>query len=169
MKLNRLDTHDRLLHFKKQQDDISAGLLECINNVPEAVKCPFYVWAHSRSVNDDEKINLIIQGHKKTPDERLIWVPRVTKPEVSPNSYLFLVQKNTDIIKIIWMLPKRELWKQYEPGQLCFNENIWVSIQNYLFDKKAMNAPDADTPKEYEIEHFRKVIGETAHAKRNNE
>jgi len=167
MKINRLDTHDRLLFFRKQQNDISQGLQECIKNVPDSIKCPFYAYAHSRQVDFEEKksiikSNLLLQL-EKPPDERLIWMPVVTKPKPTPNSYLFLCRKGSDVVQIIWLLPKRELWDQFKPGQMCFNENIWVSIQNFLHHKERLSAPDEGGPTERDVEHFRKVISEEAH------
>lgn len=166
MKLDRLETHDRLIEYQKQQKDLSDGVLECIRNVPDAVQCPFYVYGHSRSVDYDEKINIVQTLKKRAPDSRIIWMPVVTKPKAAPNTYLFLCRKNSDIIEIIWMLPKRELWDQYKPGQMCHNENIWISIQNYLNDKERLNAPDKNGPTEKDIEHFRKVIGHEAHQRK---
>lgn len=166
MKLNRLETHDRFLSFQKQQDEISKGLMDCIANVPDAVQCPFYAYAHSRQVSYDEKVSILKMGYQQAPAERLIWSPRITKPQPTPNSYLFLCRKDTDVIEIIWMLPKAELWDQYAPGQICHNENIWISIQNYKHDPIAMAQPDKNGPDERAIEHFRMVVGHEAHVKK---
>ena len=166
MKVNLLETHDRFLQFNKQQEDISSGVADCIKNVPESIKCPFYVYGFGKLVDPDEKMSLLIQGQKKIPSERMIWVPKITKPEAMPNSYLFLARKGTDVIEIIWMLPRREYWDQYNPGQMCYNENIWISIQNYRNHLRKLNSPDANGPTKQDVEHFRKVMGEEAHKKR---
>jgi hypothetical protein len=166
MKINRLETHDRLLFYKKEQKDIGDGIQQCINNVPDAITCPFYVYGHSRSVGYDEKKSILINNQKKAPDVRLIWMPVITKPKVEPNTYLFLCRKNTDVINIIWMLPKQELWDQYAPGKLCHNENIWISICNYKYDKSAMNQPDPHGPTEKDILEFRKIMGHEAHKRK---
>lgn len=166
MKINRLETHDRYLLYQKQQESIGQGVQDCINNVPESVTCPFYVYGHSRNVAYDEKVGILMAGYERSPDERLIWMPVVTKPRPTPNSYLFLCRRNSDVIKIIWMLPKQELWDQYAPGQMCFNENIWISIQNYKYDKNAMSQPDQDGPTANDIEDFRRIIGHEAHKKK---
>lgn len=162
MKINRLETHDRLLHFQKQQQSISDGLMDCIKNVPDSITCPFYVYGHSRSVGIDEKTGILLSGHSMAPDVRLLWVPTITKPKAAPNTYLFLARKNSDVIKIIWMLPKAELWSQYAPGQMCFNENIWVSIQNYKDNRIELDRPDPDGPTEKDVQDFRRAYGHEA-------
>ncbi|HEY5236436.1 MAG TPA: hypothetical protein VIJ14_09680, partial [Rhabdochlamydiaceae bacterium] len=59
MKLNSLETHDRLIQFKKQADYISEGCQQCINNRPkEYLDHPFYIFAHKRTLGVDEKIAL---------------------------------------------------------------------------------------------------------------
>lgn len=166
MKLDRLETHDRLLVFKKQSEDISQGVQECLRNVPEAITCPFYIYGHARAVDDDEKTSLIIQGHTKAPDQRLIWGPRITKPKASSNSYLFLCHKNSDIIETIWMIPKKELWDQYKPGQLCHNPGIWTSILNYTRSRELLNSPDKNGPTPRDEELFRRVYGEEAYRRK---
>ncbi len=169
MKLDRLETHDRLLHFNNQSEDMGKGISECIANVPESIKCPFYVYGFGKLVGEDEKISLILQRHKKIPSERMIWVPKIIKPKASPNSYLFLVRKGTDVVETIWMLPRREYWDQYNPGQLFHNESIWTSIQNYINSPHRLNALDANGPTQRDVEHFRKVMGEEAHKRKANE
>lgn len=62
----------------------------------------------------------------------MIWQPRLTKPKAQTNSYLFRAQSNTDNLEICWLLPPREMFKQYEKGQVC--ENEWVIWSYHLFD-----------------------------------
>ena len=169
MKIDRLETHDRLLHYNKQWEAISQGCLDCINNVPDAVKFPFYVFAHPRTVETDEKIDLILRANftqKNVPTTRLLWTPRVTKPKAQTNSYLFMAQKGTDIIKVIWMLPPPEMWKQYAPGQMTYNEDVWNSIQNYLYSKKRLEEPEPDGPTKKNEEDFRRIISQEAKKRR---
>lgn len=166
MNLDFFETHDRLLQFKKQSDNISQGVVECIKNVPDSITCPFYVYGHSRTVENDEKVSILKLGEKRVPDTRIIWMPVVTKPKAAPNTYLFLSRKNSDVIEIIWMIPKKELWDQYAPGKLCHNENIWVSIQNFIHHRDKLNAPDKNGPTERDVEFFRRTIGHEAEAKK---
>jgi len=166
MKVNRLEAHDRLLLYQKQEQDMGEAVLECIKNVPEAIRSPFYVYGHSRSVAYDEKVSILQLGYSNAPDTRLLWIPVITKPKSTPNTYLFLANRQTDIVQIIWMLPKRELWEQYAPGQMFHNENIWTSIQNFLHDRAALDAPDKDGPTEKQQEEWFKIIGHEAHRKK---
>lgn len=169
MKINRLETHDRFLDFKNQWNVISQGCMECIENVPDAILSPFYVFAHPRTIDNQERVSLVTDhgfNVNSTPKQRLIWQPRITKPKAQTNSYLFLAQKRTDLIKIIWLLPPEELWENYEKGKLTENEDIWTSIQNYRFHRKKLEAPDPDGPTENDVLNFRRIMGEEAHKKK---
>ena len=158
MKINRLETHDRLLHFQKQSDLIFEGCIECIKNVPESIKSPFYVFAHPRTVDEGEQKAILLDGLLTVPNQRLIWQPRITKPKPQTNSYLFLARKNSDVVKIIWLLPPRELWPQYEPGKMTYNEETWTSIQNFTKARYKLSAPDKDGPTKKDEEDFRRII-----------
>lgn len=162
MKLDKLETHDRLLFFKKQQEDMSRGIQDCIKNVPVSITSPFYVLGHSRKVDVDEQVDLLYRGSLIVPHERMIWSPRITKPLAEANSYLFLCHKYTDIVEIIWMLPKRELWSQYAPGKIMHNENVWISIQNFKKNRNEMNQPDKNGPKPKDEENWFMIMGEEA-------
>ncbi len=166
MKVDFLETHDRLQHFKSDWEMMSQGVQDCIDNVPEAVRMPFYVYGHTRQIGIDERFNLFFQGYwqemKDVPSERIIWMPRITKPLAEPNSYLFKAQKNSDIVEIEWVLPKRELWGQYEPGKMNYNETIWTSIQNFLHRRGEMEAPDRNIGLE-EINEFARIVRSTAY------
>lgn len=170
MKLDLFDTHDLFLEFKKNTDLIYEGCMECLKNVPESINFPFYVYAHSRQIGIDEKMAIIedptIPFSQKKADERLIWMPRVTKPRASPNSYLFLIVKRPDLVKICWFLPKEELWPMYDKGKMTYNEEILTSIQNYKYARNQLNEPDKDGPNEHEALAFRRIYGEEAHRKK---
>lgn len=172
MKVDFFETHDRLEHFKSDWETISQGVQDCIDNVPDAIKMPFYVFGHSRQIGIDERFNLYFQGHwqemKDVPSERLIWMPRITKPLAEPNTYLFKAQKGTDIVEIEWILPKRELWEQYEPGKINYNEVIWTSIQNYKHARAEMEMPDRDISLE-DINEFARIIRTTAYFNKKDE
>ena len=165
MKIDRLETHDRLKQFQSEWEALSQGVEDCIYNVPDEVKCPFYVWGHSRQINLDEKFDLFFKGGFKymeeVPSERMIWMPRITKPLAEPNSYLFRARKGTDLVEIIWLLPKRELWEQFEPGKMTYNEDVWNSIQNYKHARAELEMPDSDITLE-EINEFKRIIRMTA-------
>jgi hypothetical protein len=166
MKVNRLETHDRLLTYQKQQQDMGDAVMECVKNVPDGIRSSFYVYGHSRSVAYDEKVNILQLGYDSAPDSRLIWMPVITKPKAAPNTYLFLANRQNDIVEIIWLLPKRELWEQYAPGNMFHNESIWISIQNFLNDRGRLEAPDKNGPTEKDQEEWFKIIGHEAHKKK---
>lgn len=132
MKINRLETHDRLLHFKKQSDYISKGCEDCIKNRPEEFGShPFYIYAHART--DDDGVS-----------KRLLWTPRLTKPKAETNSMLFKYYPKTDTIKIIWIIPAKELWKQYKKGNVTESNIVQESIVNFLNDKSMLEAKEDD-------------------------
>ena len=160
MKLDRLETHDRLQHFQNQWQAISQGCQDCINNVPESITFPFYVFAHPRTVEADEKIDLILRANftqKSIPTTRMIWTPRITKPKAQTNSYLFLARKNTDLIQVIWLLPPREMWSQYEPGKMTHNADVWTSINNFQFHRKKLEEKEPNGPTSQNEDEFRKI------------
>ncbi len=170
MKIDRLETHDRFKQYQNQWDSIVQGCLDCISGVPEAFKGPFYVFAHTRTVENDERSDLVLKwGYQKekTPNVRLIWQPRITKPKAEPNSYLFLARKGSDEIQTIWILPKQELWDNFEPGKMMENEDIWTSILNYRFNRKRLEAPEPDGPTKGQEEEFRRIVGHEAQVKKD--
>lgn len=110
MKVDILDAHDRYQHFTKQSFDISECCEDLIKKKPFGDH-PFYIFAHARTEED---------GVTK----RLIWQPRLTKPKAQTNSMLFKAYPGTDMIKVIWMIPARELWGQFEYGKMTQNQTV---------------------------------------------
>lgn len=154
MKINHLDAHDRLLQFKKQEDLISKGCQDCISNRPQAYgKYPFYIFAHTRTADD---------GVTK----RLLWEPRLTKPKSQSNSMLFRYYPVEDIVKIIWIIPARELWKQYEKDKLCENNTIFQSISDFVYNRNKLDAPDSDELPDEIILCIMKEVGREAQQKK---
>jgi transcription antitermination factor NusG len=162
MKINRLDAHDRLQYFQKQTETIYQGCMECIRNLPDSIKSSFYVYAHPRTIDLDEQANLITSNVwtdiSTLPNKKLIWMPRISKPKPQTNSYLFLTKKSTDLIKIIWMIPPREIWNEYAPDKMTYNEEVWTSIQNFNHCRKVLSSPDEDGPTRRDEEDFRRII-----------
>lgn len=130
LKLDRLETHDRYKSFTSQGSDISACCQDLINKRPFGNHA-FYIWVHSRTDED---------GSSK----RLIWQPRLTRPLPQTNSMLFKAYPTNDTIKIIWILPPREMWSQYEKGKVCQNEMIGQFIYDFEHNRALMerNEPD---------------------------
>lgn len=171
MKLNRLETHDRLLEFNKNTDIIYQGCMDCLRNVPDSIRFPFYIYAHSRQIGMDEQLAIIedptIPYRNKQANEKMMWQPRISKPRASSNSYLFLVVQRPDLVKTCWLLPKSELWDSYRPGNMNFNEDIWTSIQNYKYARNKLNEPDSDGPKSEHEAEWRRIFGHEAHKRKS--
>ncbi len=142
MKIDRLETHDRLLHFKKDQStSIAQGVEDClkVNSLSLALqdKSPYiYIFAHPRTADD---------GLTKV----MYWQPRLSKPKAQTNSYLFRVPSKTDLIEICWMLPPREMKEQFEQGKVTENEIVNWSYQQFDFNRDTLEAPHPeDLPEE---------------------
>ena len=132
MKLDRLETHDRFEHFTKQDFDIGACCQEVIKNRPvEFGLRPFYIFAHTRT--DDDGIR-----------QRLIWQPRLTRPPAQTNSMLFKAYPPGDTIKVIWIIPRRELWSNYGKGLICENKTVSESIYEFQWNRKKLEQPDEE-------------------------
>jgi hypothetical protein len=131
MKLNLLETHDRYQHFVKQNFSIEECCQDLINKRPFGDH-PFYIFAHARTEDDNPGV------------KRLIWQPRLTKPKAQTNSMLFKAYPGTDKIKVIWMIPARELWAQYKKGNITQNQTIFESIERFQSNKNSLEEPEID-------------------------
>lgn len=130
MKVDILDAHDRYQHFTKQSFDISECCEDLIKKKPFGDH-PFYIFAHARTEED---------GVTK----RLIWQPRLTKPKAQTNSMLFKAYPVTDMIKVIWMIPARELWGQFEYGKMTQNQTVIESIEAFRNNREKLEAKESD-------------------------
>lgn len=148
MKVNLLETHDRLQHLQKDQaNTIAKGADECRTKNKNSIEMqeyfPYiYIFAHPRTAED---------GVTK----RMLWQPRLTKPKAQTNSYLFRVISKTDLVEIIWILPPRELWKQFETGNILESRDILTSIHNFENYRDELERPHEDDLSENEI---RKIL-----------
>ena len=135
MKVNRLETHDRLLHFKKDQSNIiQQGAEDCLkrNNISLGLQERsdyIYIFAHPRTSDD---------GFSK----RLLWQARLTKPYPQENSYLFRAQSKTDMMEVCWLLPPHEMWNQYAKGNVTEHEIVRWSINQYRHNLEELAQPD---------------------------
>lgn len=161
MKINRLETHDRLLHFNKQKDDIGMCCQNIINQRPFGDR-PFYIFAHKREIGMDEKFSLFSSGQFATieeiPSARIIWQPRLTKPKAQTNSMLFKGYPGSDMVKILWIIPAPELWDQYKKGNMTESPIVAESIDKFQNDRASLEAPEADDASEAEINSLYKEI-----------
>lgn len=134
MKINRLETHDRLVHFKKDQDvNVFLGAEECLKKNPDSLKyqshSPYiYIYSHPRTTDDGL--------HK-----RLLWQPRLIKPKPESNSWLFRAASHTDLLEICWLLPDEMLWPQFEANKLASDPDILWSIEQYKHNREALGRP----------------------------
>jgi len=144
IKINPLDAHDRLQHFTKQEFSISECCQDLINQRPFG-NYPFYIWAHART---DENINI----------KRLIWQPRLTRPKPQTNSMLFKAYPGTDRINVIWIIPARELWAQYEKGKVTENELVWNSIQHFQNNREWLEQNEEDDFSDEKINEIYKEL-----------
>lgn len=138
MRIDRLETHDRLEHFKKQSFDIGECCQDIVNQRPFGGHS-FYIFAHART--DDDGVT-----------KRLIWQPRLTKPKAQTNSMLFKANPGTDNIEIKWILPAEELWKQFQQGNLLEDTVILKSIRSYLNNKEEMERKEEDDLEDHQID-----------------
>jgi hypothetical protein len=152
MKLNVLDAHDRLKHLKKQDFSIGECCQDLINQRPFG-EYPFYIFAHART--DDDGVS-----------KRLIWQPRLTKPEAQSNSMLFKAYPGSEEIKVIWILPAEELWAQYEKGLVTENETVVESIYNFRYHKKKMEAREPDDLEDYRVKDIYSEIARNSKFKK---
>jgi len=148
MKVNILDAHDRLQHFTKQGFDISECCQDLINKRPFG-NHPFYIFAHART--DDDGVT-----------KRLIWQPRLTKPKAQTNSMLFKAYPGTEIIKVLWMLPARELWEQFQKDKLTENKTVIESIDNFLNHRDKLEAKEADDLQDFQIDDIYSEMSRSA-------
>lgn len=155
MKLDRLETHDRLLHFKKDQAlNIAQGAEDCLKKNPLSLaiqsRSPYvYIFAHPRTADD---------GVTKV----MYWQPRLTKPKAQTNSYLFRAISNTDNLEVCWLLPPRETVMQFNKGNMMENELvIWsyhhFDTKRYLLDAKPKDDFDDDRCKMIMIDIAREM------------
>lgn len=142
MKLNRLDTHDRLLHFKQDQAlNIAQGAEDCLKKNPTSLKLQqysnyIYIHGHPRTIDHGERTKLFISGlyesFDKVPSKKMLWQARLTRPKPDTNSYLFRATSNNDTLEICWLIPPRETWSQYQKGKMFESEPVLWSIDQFL-------------------------------------
>lgn len=157
MKLNRLETHDRLQHFTKRSSQQSADIGECCQNLIDRRPFgnhPFYIFAHTRT--DDDGVT-----------QRLIWQPRLTKPKAETNSMLFKAYPGQDMIKVIWMIPKPELWAQYLEGKMTENKTVLDSIMDFTNNKSKLEARESDDLQDWQIDNIYRELSMEAKAKKS--
>jgi hypothetical protein len=153
VKINPLDAHDRYEYLTKQSFDIAECCQDLINKRPFGDH-PFYIFAHTRTEDDGA-------------NKRLIWQPRLTKPRAQTNSMLFKAYPGTDIIKVIWMIPARELWGQYSKGKMTQNKTVSDSIHDFQFNRNKLEEREEDDMTDKQIDAIYREISVNAKTKRS--
>jgi hypothetical protein len=134
MKINRLETHDRLKHLILEQScNLQQGADDCLKLNPLSLALQtrssyIYIFAHPRTCDD---------GVTK----KMFWQPRLSKPCPQTNSYLFRAKSNTDIVEICWLLPPRETWNQYKKGNVTESSSVFWSIYQYINNRIQLGKP----------------------------
>jgi len=152
MKIDRLETHDRLKHFTKQNFSIAECCQDLIDQRPFG-EHPFYIFSHART--EDDGVN-----------KRIIWQPRLTKPKAQTNSMLFKAYPGTDLIKVIWMIPAVELWDSFKIGKMTENKTVLDSIDKFLYEKERLESPEEDDLSDQAIDEIYKSLARSAKAKK---
>lgn len=145
-KVNRLETHDRLEHFHQTETPTIVEILEDWIKKRPFGKHPFYLYCHFRT-------------HENGVQQRFIQFPWLVKPsQVYPNSQLYKIYPESNDIKIIWIIPKEEMWANYEKGKMMENEIIYESIQAFKTNKKALLEPETDDLEEYRAQEITREL-----------
>jgi hypothetical protein len=181
MIINPLEAHDRLEKFKSKSEDISQTCQDIINQRPFG-NHPFYIFSHKREIGLDERISMFNQdltaalkdltykrrwnSMEEVPNARIIWQPRLTKPRAQTNSMLFKAYPGQDIIKVIWMIPPRELFSQYGKDKLTENPVVCESIYDFENNRAKLEAPEDDDLNDDQIDAVYKEIQTEARMKK---
>lgn len=152
MKVDVLDAHDRYAQFTKKSFDIGECCQDLSNRRPFG-NYPFYAFVHTRTEDD---------GVTK----RVIWQPRLTKPKAQTNSMLFKLYPGTDLVKVIWMIPPREMWAEYEKGKVAESEAVWTSIQSFQYARAKLEANENDDLDDETIDRIYRELSQEANFKR---
>jgi len=183
MRLDRLETHDRLLDVqKKNLNTITSGLEECIKNRPAAfTHRHFYIHVHKRTVGLDEKIAILQQDIREVllnpllnrrfhriediPELRVIYMPRATRPIPSENSMLFrCFPQDGNALEPIWIIPEESTWPNYAKGMIMNDEFIAECIEIFKTNPSFFCKTDELDYNEEELKKIRIEIGKEAHA-----
>ena len=169
MDIDRLETHDRLLEFQKQAATIDDCCKKLIDAKPFG-NHPFYIFAHTRTLDLQERYKLWLTGKYKSveeaPTSKLIWQPRLTKPKAQTNSMLFKGYPGSDRIDVIWIIPDRSLWGQYEDGLISENNLVKKSIHDFQFDRKKLERKDESDLTDEQIDAIYRDLSKEGRRKR---
>lgn len=157
MKIQRLETHDRLQHFVKKDSEQAITIGVCVQDIINQRPFgnhPFYIFSHTRT--DDDGVT-----------KRLIHQPRLTKPKAQTNSMLFRAYPGSDKVKIIWMIPAREMWKQYKKGNITEDKKVAWSIHLFENNRILLEAKEPDDMTDEQIDAIYRELSQEAKRKKN--
>lgn len=154
MIIDRLETHDRYQQFTKQSFDIGECCQDLIDQRPFG-EHGFYIFAHART--DDDGLT-----------KRILWQPRLTKPKAQTNSMLFKVKPGSDNVEVVWMIPAREMWPQYEQGLICENQVVKQSIHDFENNRVELERRDPEDLSDAQIDAVYREIRQQARTKQAN-
>lgn len=75
---------------------------------------------------------------------------------------LFKAYPGTDLIKVIWMIPTRELWDQYTKGKMMENKTVSESIWAFQNNRKKLEEKEEDDLSDEQIAAIYKEISTSA-------
>jgi len=81
---------------------------------------------------------------EEVPSARLIWEPTLDKPLAQENSMLFQAYPGTDNIKVIWMIPAKELWEQYSKDKITEHNIVAESIYDFQNNRRKLEVREED-------------------------
>jgi hypothetical protein len=149
-KVSSGDAHERLKLTKERNSPDITKMIESIIEQDPFDGRPFYIFAHKRTIEMDERIRLWVDAGSPPdftgiPDTRILWQSRLTKPQAQENSMLYkVVPKKPDQIKIIWILPEREKFHLYSYGKFFQDKITAESIHDFLHDRDRLEEPEPD-------------------------
>jgi len=89
-------------------------------------------------------------------------LPVNTKLSTQTNSMLFKAYPGSDNIKIIWIIPPREMWDQYKKGNMTESETICISIYDFEHNRDRLEAREDDDLSDGAIDHIYEEISREA-------
>jgi hypothetical protein len=161
--VNIHEAHDRLDHIKQIN---SAGIGENVASIifqRPFEDFPFYIYVHKRSLDVYEKFLLWDTGRyssmDQVPNTRLVWQPRLKRPDPEPNTMLFKVDPSKpEEVRICWIIPPIELWQQYDEGKVAESDITKWSIDQYVHNRKLLEKKeDDDLPDERVAEIYKSL------------
>jgi len=75
---------------------------------------------------------------------------------------LFKAYPPGEQIKVVWIIPAREMWPQYEKGKLTENKMIVESIHDFQHDRRKLEEKEEDDLPDEVIEQIYRQVAANA-------